>query len=88
MRGKRSWLLQRLSAALTPTAVGTRAQVVGNSGFIVPDKAFLQGLRDIATQYGAVLCFDEVMTVRTSATSRSISLSVPARRATCAACGE
>jgi glutamate-1-semialdehyde 2,1-aminomutase len=37
---------------------------VGNSGFIVPDKAFLQGLRDIATQYGAVLCFDEVMTVR------------------------
>jgi len=36
--------------------------VVGNSGFIVPDKAFLQGLRDIATQYGAVLCFDEVMT--------------------------
>jgi len=36
--------------------------VVGNSGFIVPDKSFLQGLRDIATQYGSVLCFDEVMT--------------------------
>jgi glutamate-1-semialdehyde 2,1-aminomutase len=36
--------------------------VVGNSGFIVPDKAFLQGLRDITKAEGAVLCFDEVMT--------------------------
>ena len=36
--------------------------VVGNSGFIVPDKAFLQGLRDLCTAEGAVLCFDEVMT--------------------------
>uniref|UniRef100_A0A7S0R5I6 glutamate-1-semialdehyde 2,1-aminomutase n=1 Tax=Pyramimonas obovata TaxID=1411642 RepID=A0A7S0R5I6_9CHLO len=36
--------------------------VVGNSGFIVPDMEFLQGLRDLTTQYGAVLCFDEVMT--------------------------
>ena len=36
--------------------------VVGNSGFIVPDKAFLQGLRDITRQEGALLCFDEVMT--------------------------
>lgn len=36
--------------------------VVGNSGFIVPTKEFLQGLRDICTQEGAVLCFDEVMT--------------------------
>lgn len=36
--------------------------VVGNSGFIVPDLEFLQGLRDITTEEGAVLCFDEVMT--------------------------
>jgi len=36
--------------------------VVGNSGFIIPDKEFLEGLRQIATEEGAVLCFDEVMT--------------------------
>lgn len=36
--------------------------VVGNSGFIKPTKEFLQGLRDMATEYGAVLVFDEVMT--------------------------
>ncbi|KAL4853981.1 Glutamate-1-semialdehyde 2 [Chlorella vulgaris] len=36
--------------------------VVGNSGFIPPTKEFLQGLRDLCTQEGAVLVFDEVMT--------------------------
>lgn len=36
--------------------------VVGNSGFIKPDKAFLEGLRKLATDNGAVLVFDEVMT--------------------------
>lgn len=36
--------------------------VVGNSGFIVPDKAFLQALRDETKAEGALLCFDEVMT--------------------------
>merc|ERR1719247_1730253 len=36
--------------------------VVGNSGFIVPDKPFLQGLRKLCDQNGAVLVFDEVMT--------------------------
>ena len=36
--------------------------VVGNSGFIVPDLAFLQGLRDITREQGALLVFDEVMT--------------------------
>lgn len=36
--------------------------VVGNSGFIVPDQAFVEGLREIATREGALLCFDEVMT--------------------------
>merc|ERR1719231_1663547 len=36
--------------------------VVGNSGFIVPDKEFLQGLRKLCDDNGAVLVFDEVMT--------------------------
>lgn len=36
--------------------------VVGNSGFIPPADGFLQGLREIATAEGALLCFDEVMT--------------------------
>lgn len=36
--------------------------VVGNAGFIVPTKEFLQGLRKLATEHGALLCFDEVMT--------------------------
>eukprot|EP01025_Chloroclados_australasicus_P035553 TRINITY_DN3621_c0_g1_i1.p1 TRINITY_DN3621_c0_g1~~TRINITY_DN3621_c0_g1_i1.p1 ORF type:complete len:469 (+),score=77.12 TRINITY_DN3621_c0_g1_i1:107-1513(+) len=36
--------------------------VVGNSGFIPPTKEFLQALRDLCTENGTVLCFDEVMT--------------------------
>lgn len=36
--------------------------VVGNSGFIKPDKEFLQAIRDMATENGALLVFDEVMT--------------------------
>jgi glutamate-1-semialdehyde 2,1-aminomutase len=36
--------------------------VVGNSGFIVPDRAFLEGLREVTKAEGALLCFDEVMT--------------------------
>jgi glutamate-1-semialdehyde 2,1-aminomutase len=36
--------------------------VVGNSGFIGPDPAFLPGLRALADRYGALLIFDEVMT--------------------------
>jgi glutamate-1-semialdehyde 2,1-aminomutase len=36
--------------------------VVGNSGFIKPDQAFLEGLRKMATDNGALLVFDEVMT--------------------------
>lgn len=36
--------------------------VVGNSGFIPPTQAFLEGLREITAAEGAVLCFDEVMT--------------------------
>jgi hypothetical protein len=36
--------------------------VVGNGGFIPPNPGFLQGLRDMCTEEGTVLCFDEVMT--------------------------
>ncbi|MEO7086415.1 MAG: aminotransferase class III-fold pyridoxal phosphate-dependent enzyme, partial [Gemmatimonadaceae bacterium] len=36
--------------------------IVGNSGFIPPDAAFLPGLRLLADAYGALLIFDEVMT--------------------------
>jgi glutamate-1-semialdehyde 2,1-aminomutase len=36
--------------------------VVGNSGFIAPDPAFLPGLRALADTHGALLIFDEVMT--------------------------
>ena len=36
--------------------------VAGNMNCIPPEEGFLQGLRDICDQYGAVLIFDEVMT--------------------------
>jgi glutamate-1-semialdehyde 2,1-aminomutase len=36
--------------------------VAGNMGVVVPTKEFLQGLRDLTTQYGALLIFDEVIT--------------------------
>ncbi len=36
--------------------------VAGNMGVVPPIEGFLQGLRDITTEYGALLIFDEVMT--------------------------
>jgi len=36
--------------------------VVGNAGTLLPEAGFLQGLRELCTQAGAVLIFDEVMT--------------------------
>ena len=36
--------------------------VVGNAGFIPPDAGFLEGLRLITQEHGALLVFDEVMT--------------------------
>ncbi len=36
--------------------------VVGNSGFIKPDAGFLEGLRVLTQENGALLVFDEVMT--------------------------
>jgi len=35
---------------------------VGNAGFIRPNKGFLEGLRELCTDHGALLIFDEVMT--------------------------
>jgi glutamate-1-semialdehyde 2,1-aminomutase len=36
--------------------------VCGNMGVVLPSPDFLQGLRDITNQYGALLIFDEVIT--------------------------
>ena len=36
--------------------------VIGNSGCILPAKGFLETLRELCTQHGVVLIFDEVMT--------------------------
>lgn len=36
--------------------------VAGNMGVVPPQPGFLQGLRDLTTQYGGLLIFDEVMT--------------------------
>ncbi len=36
--------------------------VAGNMGVVPPQPGFLQGLRSLTTQYGALLIFDEVMT--------------------------
>lgn len=36
--------------------------IAGNMNLIIPDESFLQGLRQLCTQHGAILIFDEVMT--------------------------
>jgi glutamate-1-semialdehyde 2,1-aminomutase len=36
--------------------------VVGNAGVILPEPGYLEGLREITRQHGALLIFDEVMT--------------------------
>ncbi|MDP4268121.1 MAG: glutamate-1-semialdehyde 2,1-aminomutase [Bacteroidota bacterium] len=36
--------------------------VVGNMGVVIPQKGFLEGVRKLTEQYGAILIFDEVMT--------------------------
>ncbi len=52
----------RAIARDTPLAAIIVEPLVGNSGFIPPDAGFLQALRTIATDTGALLIFDEVMT--------------------------
>ncbi len=36
--------------------------VVGNAGFITPEPGFLEGLRELTSEHGSLLVFDEVMT--------------------------
>ena len=36
--------------------------IVGNAGFIQPEPGFLEGLRELTKEHGALLVFDEVMT--------------------------
>jgi glutamate-1-semialdehyde 2,1-aminomutase len=36
--------------------------VVGNMGCVIPQPGFLEGLRELCTEHGALLIFDEVMT--------------------------
>jgi glutamate-1-semialdehyde 2,1-aminomutase len=36
--------------------------IAANMGFVLPENGFLQGLRDITQEHGALLIFDEVMT--------------------------
>ena len=36
--------------------------IAGNMGLVLPRSGFLQGLRDLCDEYGALLLFDEVMT--------------------------
>ena len=36
--------------------------VAGNMGLVLPQPGFLEGLRELCTQYGALLVFDEVIT--------------------------
>lgn len=43
-------------------AVVALEPVAGNMGLIPPQPGFLEGLRELCTQYGSVLLFDEVMT--------------------------
>jgi len=52
----------RAIAREKPLAAIIVEPVVGNAGFIAPDPGFLQTLRAIADETGALLIFDEVMT--------------------------
>jgi len=52
----------REAAKSKPIAAIIVEPVVGNSGFIAPAEGFLEGLRSLADETGALLIFDEVMT--------------------------
>lgn len=55
--------------------------VVGNSGYIAPTQEFLEGLREMCTAEGAVLCFDEVRRGRDTAVhySAAVARDIPIR---------
>jgi glutamate-1-semialdehyde 2,1-aminomutase len=54
------------ASGAAPNARGIAAVIVepvaGNMGCVLPEKGFLEGLRALCTQHGALLIFDEVMT--------------------------
>jgi glutamate-1-semialdehyde 2,1-aminomutase len=52
----------RAIATTTPLAAILLEPIIGNAGFIEPLPGFLEGLRAIADETGALLVFDEVMT--------------------------
>jgi glutamate-1-semialdehyde 2,1-aminomutase len=52
----------RALAKRTPLACICVEPIIGNAGFITPQPGFLQGLREICDETGALLLFDEVMT--------------------------
>jgi glutamate-1-semialdehyde 2,1-aminomutase len=58
--------LDSVRAAIEPVAADVAAifvePVAANMGLVLPEHGFLQGLRDIASDIGALLVFDEVIT--------------------------
>jgi glutamate-1-semialdehyde 2,1-aminomutase len=50
------------AANAVPLAAIIVEPIAGNMGCVVPDRTFLAGLRAVATQTGALLIFDEVIT--------------------------
>lgn len=62
------WCLEELEfLLLTQTAPNETAAILiepilGEGGYIIPPKSFLQGLRRIADQHGIMLIFDEIQT--------------------------
>lgn len=62
------WCLEELEfLLLTQTAPNETAAilvepVLGEGGYVIPPKSFLQGLRRIADQHGILLIFDEIQT--------------------------
>lgn len=55
-------LAETLKQQGSETAAIILEPVVGNMGTVPPEPGFLQACRDLCTQYGVVLIFDEVMT--------------------------
>ena len=43
-------------------SLGITEPVTGNMNCILPEPGYLEGMRELCTEYGAILIFDEVMT--------------------------
>ena len=54
--------MEALFAAHDDVAAVILEPVVGNMGLVLPQKGFLEGLRELTAAHGALLVFDEVMT--------------------------